>query len=74
MSLGRNCLGRERIRLEIAHLFSCLEDKREVSSFTVASYFFNVLNGEYLSQFRVEGNKSGNDILKDLHQEVFLDS
>ena len=76
MSLGRNCLGRERKRLETTHLFIYLfffwQNKGEESFSTITLYYVNVLNGEYLSWFRVEGNKSGNDIPKVLRQEVFL--
>lgn len=47
-----------------------LQDKGEERSSPTALYYLNVLSGEYSNWLRVEGTKSGNDILKVLHQKV----
>lgn len=83
MDLGRNCTKFFRKRKgkkphqKKHYFFYCyyyyyylLQDKAEESS-TIALYYLNVLNGEYLNWLRFEGDKSGNNILKVLHQKVF---
>lgn len=45
-------------------------DKGEGTFSNIAMHYLNVLNGEYVNWLRFEGNKSGNNILKSLHQKV----